>query len=104
MRTKNIDEQFDSIFEPIRVVMDGREYTVEKIEEGVMEELIRSADNPAAARRGFARLVGVKDKEFEHTDVRKLALAFGFINDVIREQLARFQSKNAQGEGVEPTP
>lgn len=99
----NVDEQYAKTFESIILVIDGTEYSVDKIEANVLESMMGNVDNPKGLREGFASLVGKDKKTFQKTDFRKLALAMRNINEEMRAQLEKFQSKNASGEDVTPT-
>ncbi len=104
MPRMNIDEEAAKIFKPIEFIIDGKEYTVEKIESVVLENIIDSGANPRSMREAFSSLVGAKKDTFKHTDSRKLTLAMRQITEVTKQQIGELDSKNAQGEGVVPNP
>ncbi len=96
----NIDEEAARIFTPIEFTLDGKEYTVEKIESVVLENIIDSGANPRVMREAFSSLVGAKKDVFKHTDTRKITLAMKYITEVTTKQIGELDSKNDQGEGV----
>ena len=100
MARKNIDEEAARIFTPIEFIIDGVEYTVDKIESTVLEDIIDSGSNPRSMREAFAALTGAKKDVFKHTDTRKLTLAMRHITEVTKEQLEKLDSKNVPVEGV----
>ncbi len=100
MAIKNIDEEAARIFTPIKFIIDGKEYTVTKVEQIVLEDLMSSAENPRQMREAFAALVNHKKDEFKHTDNRKLTLAMRHITNVTGEQIKKLDSKNVPKEGA----
>ncbi len=103
MPRKNIDEEAARIFTPIEFTIDGKDYTVSKIESEVLESIIDSGANPRAMREAFAALVGAKKDDFKHTDTRKLTLAMRHITEVTKEQIEVLDSKKSPGESVKKT-
>lgn len=100
MSRLNIDEEAARIFTPIEFTIDSIDYTVDKIENEVLESIIGGSESPRAVREAFAAMVGAKKDIFKHTDTRKLTLAMRYITRVTKEQLDTLDSKNGQGEGA----
>ncbi len=100
MPTMNIDEQTAATFEPIIFILDGKEYTIEKIETTTLDKMRNASDSSDSIAELIAELAGVDKKEFKHTDVRKLIYAMQFVNKVMAEQTKEFSSKNVLGESV----
>ena len=104
MPKMNVDEEAKRLFEPIELVIDGKDYVVAKIEADTLESLVDDVEKPSGMRVGIARLLGVDAKEFKRTDIRVLGIAMQFINSCMEGQLEKFKAKNAQRESANQTP
>ena len=79
----NVDE-IKQLAEPIEIVIDGKEYKVEKLSSELMNRATEEKTDPT---KQLAMLVGAQPDEFIHVDIRKVGKALEYITQVIKEGL-----------------
>lgn len=94
----DIDQE--QLAEPIVIVIDGKEYTVEKITTDLMvkvSEFSKNKEDINAPIKQLALLLGVSFDELKGIDLRKIAKALKRITDNITSS---FEEKNPSGAGA----
>lgn len=103
MTKLNIDAEASRIFKPIEFTIDGKDYTVSKVESEILETMLGAGSNPRVIREAFASLVGAPSDEFRHTDTRKITLALRHITKITSAAIDELDAKNVQKESVVKT-
>ena len=88
----------DSLFEPIDLVIDGNTYRIEKITQGMMNQITQMAEEKdtkdgSILSRQLAVFLGKPEGEFADADVRKLSQVIRFLVTTLGQQLGNLQAE-----------
>lgn len=109
MSIQNIDEIAEKLFEPIGVVIDGKQYETNELMPEVMDTIMNTARKPdenvsiTTIGKQLAIFFNVNENTFAKTDVRKALKAINFITDEVAKQLNIDIEKVKNEQGVDAT-
>ena len=94
----------DSLFEPIEITLGGKDYTVTKITQGVLEQLSKTADSEeentsTVLDRQLAIILGRPAEEFTDLDARPKSAAMRYLTKTLIDQLSGEAPGNAPSSG-----
>lgn len=104
MRIVDIDGKAAKEFEPIKFIIDGKEYVVESVSSDIMERIGAAGANASAITEVFGEMLGMKPSDVKKLDFRKLLSVISAINDMMRKDIEAITGKNIQGEGAAMNP
>jgi len=103
---------FDDMFEPIELVLDGKQYSIDKITQTMVQDVVTissslegvegvedvNAKGDVAGifeklRSMMAIFVGCQPSEFVDTDIRKLSRAVKMLNERVQSEMRPEDSK-----------
>jgi len=97
----------DTLFDPIEITLDGKEYTVPKVTQGLIDSAGSvgkdGEDDKNVLARQVSVLLGVDADAFVQTDIRKLGAIAKFFFETITGELESISSKNVGATVEKPT-
>jgi hypothetical protein len=87
----------DQLAEPIVITIDGKDYEVKKVTTLMLDSITKLTDDDkkdaSVVIKQLAMFVGVDSKEFENTDLRKVASALKCIQEDVLGDIGKNVSK-----------
>jgi hypothetical protein len=97
MPIKNFDDMAREMFEPIQVVIDGKEYAVKKVSANMIDGITKMDEGGGEVKvvcKQLAMVLGAKPDTFNDTDMRVVVAALQFITEEATKQMGENVPKN----------
>ena len=95
----NVDEK-NELFEPIEIIIDGKEYQIDKITQKMLDNINKTVDDKDDSytlSKQLAIMLSVDQKEFKDTDIRKMSAVIRYITEQITKDIEENPTKNKSG-------
>jgi hypothetical protein len=104
MPIRNFDDLAKEMFEPIEFVLEGTKYAVTKVTAEMIQKLTEKSPKDNEIKTvctQLAKMVGVKEDTFLHTDIRSVMGVIGYVTEEATKQVEKAAPKNpTQGEAT----